>query len=171
MGWGFSYETKIKRNAHNSTAICICDNLYAHSSSSSSSSTTTTSTSTTSFIIEEDIAIHWGQCQILECLKWRILDNELAEDDSFTCLDANRLCSDPADEVVDQEYVVYQDQHSDTKADDLYEGLDVRARFKTGGDYYAGHINTLYDNGLYEIYFDDGDQRDNVPLHEIQTIE
>jgi len=47
-------------------------------------------------------------------------------------------------------------------------GTNVNARFKTNGEFYPGKIKKMNTDGTYDITFDDGDERQNTPLNEIQ---
>ena len=56
-----------------------------------------------------------------------------------------------------------------SKAEDLSVDTKIIAKFKRNGkNYYIGKISTLNTDGTYDITFDDGDERKNTPLNEMQ---
>ena len=62
---------------------------------------------------------------------------------------------------------VDESEFSPCVADRLTVGSSIRARWKSGGRYYSGKIRTINEKGTYNITFDDGDQRENIPLNEM----
>merc|ERR1711865_548849 len=54
------------------------------------------------------------------------------------------------------------------KAENVSIGTNVTARFKTDGAFYPGKIKKMNTDGTYDITFDDGDERQNTPLNEMQ---
>jgi len=53
------------------------------------------------------------------------------------------------------------------KAEELSIGANLYARWKTNGTFYPGKITKIKTDGTYDIKFDDGDERKNVPLNEM----
>jgi len=54
------------------------------------------------------------------------------------------------------------------KVEILKIGTSVNARWKSNGDYYPGKIEQMNTDGTYDIKFDDGDERKNTPLNEME---
>ena len=56
--------------------------------------------STDSVMTPRIVTIKWGQCDF--CSKWRIVDRDLEEDESFCCTDIPGKSCDSPEDTVDQ---------------------------------------------------------------------
>ena len=62
---------------------------------------------------------------------------------------------------------VDESEFSPCIANRLTVGTSIRAPSTSGSAYSCGKIRTINENGTYNITFDDGNQRENIPLNEM----